>query len=250
MSASELANLLAGFLETQSSLLAGQAKQLRTLSQDLANGPQDPITRDPVEDEKNKKKEKKSKKVVDPNKPKQTPSAYLLFAKDQMSSLKTQNPTLSQTDVMKLVGSKWKTISQEEKESYSKQAEEKKKQFHEDMSQYNASIGVVPKETKKESVSKKPINTPVVQVSSIPQPSQSLESDLVASPKIGDEISKKKKKKRDSESRDDDESDKKKVRKSCKTILMLFQIFLIFIVFYIVQKKKKKEKRKSTNENE
>ena len=140
---SDVANLLAGFLETQSSLIAGQALQLRQLSHELAKS-DGAISKDkdPVEvDDKKAKKEKKAKKVVDPNKPKQAQSAYLIFAKDQMAIIKTANPTLSQVDIMKLVGANWKNISDLEKERYDKLAEEKKKQFQEDMSQYNLSIG-------------------------------------------------------------------------------------------------------------
>ena len=68
-------------------------------------------------------KKKNVKKVIDPNKPKRAPSAYLLYMTDTQGPFKISNPTMSQTEVVGILGKRWKTIAPETAERYHKAAE-------------------------------------------------------------------------------------------------------------------------------
>jgi len=62
-----------------------------------------------------KKREKEKKK--DPNEPKGAPSAYILFANDAREKVKLENPTAQFTDTGRLIGQKWKALSEDEKKA-------------------------------------------------------------------------------------------------------------------------------------
>lgn len=68
-------------------------------------------------------KKKNAKKVIDPNKPKRAPSAYLLYMTDTQGPFKISNPTMTQTEVVGILGKRWKTIAPETAERYHKAAE-------------------------------------------------------------------------------------------------------------------------------
>jgi hypothetical protein len=68
-------------------------------------------------------KKKNVKKVIDPNKPKRAPSAYLLYMTDTQGPFKLSNPTMTQTEVVGILGKRWKTIAPETAERYHKAAE-------------------------------------------------------------------------------------------------------------------------------
>lgn len=68
-------------------------------------------------------KKKNVKRVIDPNKPKRAPSAYLLYMTDTQGPFKISNPTMTQTEVVGILGKRWKTIAPETAERYHKAAE-------------------------------------------------------------------------------------------------------------------------------
>lgn len=49
-------------------------------------------------------------------------SAYMFFVKDQHSIVSKQNPGLKMTEISGILGKKWKSLSEEEKETYQEQA--------------------------------------------------------------------------------------------------------------------------------
>jgi len=57
------------------------------------------------------------------------PNAYTLFVKDQNSSLKVAYPDLPQSDIMKMLGTTWKSMSDQSKKKYVEQAEQQKAIF-------------------------------------------------------------------------------------------------------------------------
>eukprot|EP00941_MAST-03F_sp_MAST-3F-sp1_P006005 g6005.t1 len=75
------------------------------------------------EEEKKKKKKKKKKG------PKPAMSAYLFFSNEWRARIKEQNPEATPAEVMKLLGAKWKTATDEEKKDALEKAAADKKRF-------------------------------------------------------------------------------------------------------------------------
>ena len=78
-----------------------------------------------VEDKKGGKKEKKEKKVVDPNKPKKT-SGYLIYSNSVRPEVKAQliadGGEGKPKEVVQAIAAKWKALSDEEKASWNEKA--------------------------------------------------------------------------------------------------------------------------------
>lgn len=68
-----------------------------------------------TEEKKTLKKEHKKRAPKDPNAPKHPTSAYLLFQNDQRATLKAEHAELSNTELMQLISSKWKAMTEEQR---------------------------------------------------------------------------------------------------------------------------------------
>ena len=126
-------------------------------------------------------KKKNVKKVVDPNKPKRAPSAYILYMTETQGPFKASNPTMTQNEVIGILGKRWKTIAPETAERYHKAAEALKLSQDLKIAEYETGNMVVgaPAEVKK----KKPIsNLKALILQNVPLPS--LASTKAASPAI------------------------------------------------------------------
>jgi hypothetical protein len=84
-----------------------------------------------------KKKAKKAKK--DPNEPKRPMASYFIWMGENRESFKNENPDATIGELGKIMGAKWKTLSEEEKAPYNEKAAENKAKYVEDMKAYNAS---------------------------------------------------------------------------------------------------------------
>jgi len=71
---------------------------------------------------------------ADKNAPIKPPSAYVMFSNQVRSELKDYN--MSFTDLAKIVGDRWKSISPEEKEQYDRTALNAKEEYLEALSKY------------------------------------------------------------------------------------------------------------------
>merc|ERR1711862_758254 len=78
----------------------------------------------------------KKKKEVDPNAPKAPLTTFMQFTNDHRDKLKAENPTLSNPEISKVLGQKWKEIDPEIKQKYVKDYEEKKKKYGTDLAAY------------------------------------------------------------------------------------------------------------------
>ena len=56
-------------------------------------------------------------------------NAYMLFSSDQRAAIKAANPTAGLGEVAKMIGDKWKTLSEDEKAPYTRQAEALKAEY-------------------------------------------------------------------------------------------------------------------------
>ncbi|KAK5663257.1 hypothetical protein OQA88_3684 [Cercophora sp. LCS_1] len=70
----------------------------------------------------------------DENAPERPPSAYVLFSNKMRDELKGRNLTF--TEIAKLVGENWQSLSQAEKEPYESQAQAIKDKYHSDLAEY------------------------------------------------------------------------------------------------------------------
>ncbi|KAK3393004.1 hypothetical protein B0H63DRAFT_6575 [Podospora didyma] len=70
----------------------------------------------------------------DDNAPERPPSAYVLFSNKMREELKGRNLTF--TEIAKLVGENWQSLSQAEKEPYESQAQAVKDKYHSDLAEY------------------------------------------------------------------------------------------------------------------
>lgn len=89
---------------------------------------------DGEEDGKRKKRKKK-----DPNAPKRAMTSFMLFSQAERETLKKTNPGLQFTDVAKVIGERWKKMSEEEKQPFEASAKVDKARYASEMAEYRNS---------------------------------------------------------------------------------------------------------------
>ncbi|KAI7907098.1 high mobility group box domain-containing protein [Cokeromyces recurvatus] len=77
--------------------------------------------------DKGEDKKRRSKK--DPSAPKRGLSAYMFFSQENRAKVKEENPTATFGQLGKLLGEKWKAMSDEEKKPYIEKAEKDKERY-------------------------------------------------------------------------------------------------------------------------
>lgn len=83
-------------------------------------------------------KEAGGKKKKDPNAPKRGLSAYMFFANDQRDKVREDNPGIKFGEVGKLLGEKWKALTDKQRTPYEAKAATDKKRYEEEKAAYNA----------------------------------------------------------------------------------------------------------------
>ncbi|KAF9740170.1 HMG box protein [Paraphaeosphaeria minitans] len=83
------------------------------------------------------------KKKKDPNAPKRGLSAYMFFANDQRDKVREENPgikfgklSFAVCEVGKMLGEKWKTLSEKQRQPYEAKAATDKKRYEEEKIAY------------------------------------------------------------------------------------------------------------------
>ncbi|CEP14314.1 hypothetical protein [Parasitella parasitica] len=76
--------------------------------------------------------DKKKRTKKDPNAPKRGLSAYMFFSQDQRATVKEENPEATFGQIGKILGDKWKNMSDEQKKPYVKKAEADKKRYEDE----------------------------------------------------------------------------------------------------------------------
>ncbi|BDD56939.1 Non-histone chromosomal protein 6 [Monascus purpureus] len=85
-----------------------------------------------------KTKTRVEKKKKDPNAPKRGLSAYMFFANEQREKVREENPGISFGQVGKMLGEKWKALSDDERRPYVEKAAADKKRYDEEKKSYLA----------------------------------------------------------------------------------------------------------------
>lgn len=84
-----------------------------------------------------KTKPRVERKKKDPNAPKRGLSAYMFFANDNREKVREENPGISFGQVGKMLGEKWKSLSDSERRPYEEKAAADKKRYEEEKEKYN-----------------------------------------------------------------------------------------------------------------
>ncbi|KAI8886170.1 hypothetical protein K501DRAFT_178371 [Backusella circina FSU 941] len=107
-------------------------------------------------------KKKAPKKDKDPNAPKRNLTSYIYFVQDVRERIAQENPSLSATDVARVLGEKWNALTDKEKQPYIKLAASDKGRFDKEMDVYRKKYGIpVP-------ISKKKKTSPPVETNKRP----------------------------------------------------------------------------------
>lgn len=79
-------------------------------------------------------KEKNNNYVPPPKKPS---SAYIFFSKNERINIKSKNTNMSFGDIAKLIGERWKNISDNDKNIFLTMADDDKKRYNGEIEKYN-----------------------------------------------------------------------------------------------------------------
>lgn len=90
--------------------------------------------------EKQQKQQKAAaKKEKDPTMPKRALSSFTFYSNEIRTQVKTDNPKAKFGDISKIIGNKWKTLSDDEKVPYKAKAEEDKGRYIREMETWKTS---------------------------------------------------------------------------------------------------------------
>ena len=116
--------------------------------------PTDMLDRAIQDNQVKQRKPRKNKKLVDPNRPKRAPSAYMIWLAENRAAIKdellTTNPDTKVTDVTKRAGALWKELADSEKTPFQTQADTLREQYYEQMKHYQPTYTAPSKSSKKE----------------------------------------------------------------------------------------------------
>jgi len=84
------------------------------------------------------KKRKDKRKKKDPNAPKRGLSAYMFFANEQRENVRAENPGIAFGQVGKVLGERWKALSDKQRGPYEAKAAADKKRYEEEKAAYQA----------------------------------------------------------------------------------------------------------------
>jgi hypothetical protein len=74
-----------------------------------------------------------------PERPKRPKSAYIFFCTIIRQKIKDENPSISNTELIEIIGNQWKELAYDEKRFYKQLADEDKIRYNEDKIRYNNS---------------------------------------------------------------------------------------------------------------
>ena len=74
--------------------------------------------------------------LTDPNAPKRGLSAYMFFANDQRDNVRQENPDVSFGQVGKILGDRWKALTEKQRVPYEQKAADDKKRYEAEKAKY------------------------------------------------------------------------------------------------------------------
>ncbi|RDW86557.1 high-mobility group nucleosome-binding protein [Aspergillus mulundensis] len=92
----------------------------------------------PTRKTKTATRETGGRKKKDPNAPKRGLSAYMFFANDNREKVRDDNPGITFGQVGKMLGEKWKALSDKDRKPYEDKAAADKKRYEDEKAAYQA----------------------------------------------------------------------------------------------------------------
>jgi len=92
----------------------------------------------PKEKRSSAKTTRTGKKKKDPNAPKRGLSAYMFFANEQRENVRAENPGIAFGQVGKVLGERWKALSDKQRAPYEAKAATDKKRYEDEKAIYAA----------------------------------------------------------------------------------------------------------------
>ncbi|KAJ2896092.1 Non-histone chromosomal protein 6 [Zalerion maritima] len=89
-------------------------------------------------DKTTKKRDGRRRKTKDENAPKRALSAYMFFANSNRDLVREENPGITFGEVGRMLGQKWKELTDSEKGPYEAKAAADKKRYEDEKAAYNA----------------------------------------------------------------------------------------------------------------
>ena len=89
-----------------------------------------------VKPSRTKNTPEKKKKIKDKNAPKKPANAYLIYCAENRENIKTQNPDLKPTEIVKKISENWNLLNEKLKDKYKKLAEDAKNKYIEQLKEY------------------------------------------------------------------------------------------------------------------
>jgi hypothetical protein len=85
---------------------------------------------------KKPKKERRRRRKKDPNKPRGALTPYMCFSKQIRPVIQNENPGAGVTDIAKIIGAKWRALTDEEKEPFKVLAQKDRARYNAQMKDY------------------------------------------------------------------------------------------------------------------
>ncbi|GES58528.1 non-histone chromosomal protein 6 [Aspergillus terreus] len=79
-----------------------------------------------------------TRRKKDPNAPKRGLSAYMFFANENRDKVREENPGITFGQVGKMLGEKWKALSEDDRRPYEEKAAADKKRYEDEKASYHA----------------------------------------------------------------------------------------------------------------
>ncbi|CCE65723.1 hypothetical protein TPHA_0M01480 [Tetrapisispora phaffii CBS 4417] len=83
-------------------------------------------------------KKRTHRRKKDPNAPKRAMSAYMFFANETRDIVRAENPDVSFGQIGRLLGEKWRALTDEDKGPFEAKAQADKKRYESEKELYNA----------------------------------------------------------------------------------------------------------------
>ena len=96
----------------------------------------------------NKENKQTTKREKDVNAPKRGNTSYIFFCMDTRAKIQTKNPTMSAKDIIKELGTAWRSLNDNQKDKYVKLAETDKQRYTGEIGQYSPPENFSKKKTK------------------------------------------------------------------------------------------------------
>ena len=96
------------------------------------------------------RKQRAVKAKKDPNAPKRALSAYMFYSQENREKIKSENPEASFGEMGRIMGERWKTMTDAQKKSYVEKSDRDKSRYEKEKAEYQGRGGAAAVESEEE----------------------------------------------------------------------------------------------------